>query len=150
MLAWPRNLPLSITSLALQKRACFPLVHRAVHQLTSAHLLAHPFWLPQGHVKTTAGSLFGELRFQNSRFEIQARPAFACLPIAMPPSSSSSFLDGLDAFLQPLAIDTRTVLQLSRELASTFGTLSAESLDQFLPTPISESILRPARQNHGR
>jgi hypothetical protein len=56
----------------------------------------------------------------------------------------------LDKFLQPLAIDSRTALELSRELASTFRTLSSESLDQFLPTPISESILRPAGQNHGR
>jgi hypothetical protein len=56
----------------------------------------------------------------------------------------------LDEFLQPLAIDTQTVLELSRELESTFRTLSAESLDQFLPTPISESILRPAQQEQGR
>ncbi len=68
----------------------------------------------------------------------------------MAPSSSVNPSNSLDAFLQPLAIDTHTVLQLSRELASTFRTLSAESLDQFLPTPISESILRPAGQNHGR
>ncbi|KAK4238213.1 hypothetical protein C8A03DRAFT_33769 [Achaetomium macrosporum] len=56
----------------------------------------------------------------------------------------------LDDFLQPLAIDARRVLELSHELASTFRKLSAESLDQFLPTPISESILRPAVRNSGR
>ncbi|KAK4151092.1 hypothetical protein C8A00DRAFT_45633 [Chaetomidium leptoderma] len=56
----------------------------------------------------------------------------------------------LDEFLQPLAIHAQTVLELSRELASTFRQLSAESLDQFLPTPISESILRPAGRDHGR
>ncbi|KAK4125486.1 actin-like ATPase domain-containing protein [Parathielavia appendiculata] len=56
----------------------------------------------------------------------------------------------LDEFLQPLAIDTQKVLQLSRELASTFRKLSFESLEQFLPTPISESILRPASRDHGR
>lgn len=56
----------------------------------------------------------------------------------------------LDEFLRPLAIDEQTVLQLSRELASTFRSLSAESLDQFLPTPISESILRPAERRRGR
>jgi hypothetical protein len=56
----------------------------------------------------------------------------------------------LDGFLQPLAIDDETVLELSRELASTFRKLSAESLDQFLPTPISESVLRPAHRGQGR
>ncbi len=56
----------------------------------------------------------------------------------------------LDDFLQPLAIDTQKVLALSRELTSTFRSLSADSLDQFLPTPISESILRPAGHDHGR
>lgn len=56
----------------------------------------------------------------------------------------------LDDFLQPLAIDTLTLVELSRELASTFRALSAESLDQFLPTPISEPILRSAVGNHGR
>ncbi|KAK4189294.1 major facilitator superfamily domain-containing protein [Podospora australis] len=59
---------------------------------------------------------------------------------------------GIDEFLKPLAVDSRTVLELSHELASTFRTLSAESTDQFLPTPISESILRPLEsgQDHGR
>ncbi|KAK4142383.1 uncharacterized protein C8A04DRAFT_13279 [Dichotomopilus funicola] len=56
----------------------------------------------------------------------------------------------LDDFLQPLAIDTLTLFKLSDELASTFRALSAESLDQFLPTPISEPILRSAAGNHGR
>lgn len=49
----------------------------------------------------------------------------------------------LDDFLQPLAIDTSIVLKLSKELGSTFKRLSRESLEMFLPTPISESILRP-------
>lgn len=56
----------------------------------------------------------------------------------------------LDDFLQPLAIDDKTVLELSRELASAFRILSAESLDQFLPTPISESVLRPRHRDNGR
>jgi hypothetical protein len=56
----------------------------------------------------------------------------------------------LDEFLRPLAIDTQTVRKLSHELASTFCKLSVESLDQFLPTPISESILRPVGRGHGR
>jgi hypothetical protein len=56
----------------------------------------------------------------------------------------------LDEFLRPLAIDSRMVLELSRELETTFRHLSAESPDQFLPTPISESMLRPAGRGHGR
>ena len=59
-------------------------------------------------------------------------------------------LTTLDEFLQPLAVGTELLLELSRELAATFRTLSAESLDQFLPTPISESVLRPERRDHGR
>lgn len=53
----------------------------------------------------------------------------------------------LDAFLRPLAIDTTLVLQLAKELTSTFKTLSRESEDQFLPTPISEPILRHVAQS---
>ncbi|KAL1843305.1 hypothetical protein VTJ49DRAFT_2122 [Mycothermus thermophilus] len=56
----------------------------------------------------------------------------------------------LDNFLRPLAIDSRSVLGLSHGLASTFTRLAAESPDQFLPTPISESMLRPARRIPGR
>lgn len=56
----------------------------------------------------------------------------------------------LDEFLQPLAVDLRTLRDLSRELAATFRKLSAESVDQFLPTPISESILGPAARARGR
>ncbi|KAK3688074.1 hypothetical protein B0T22DRAFT_378968 [Podospora appendiculata] len=64
-----------------------------------------------------------------------------------PPTTTTAIAD----FLKPLDIDSNTVLELSRELASTFKTLSAESLDQFLPTPISESILRPvAGRDSGR
>ncbi|KAK9774743.1 putative Phosphotransferase [Seiridium cardinale] len=46
-------------------------------------------------------------------------------------------------FLQPLRIDVPTVQQLSHEFRQTFQDLATESLDQFLPTPITESILRP-------
>lgn len=56
----------------------------------------------------------------------------------------------LDDLLQHLAIDAEKALDLSRELASAFRQLSAHSLDQFLPTPIAESILRPAGYRHGR
>lgn len=48
----------------------------------------------------------------------------------------------LDEFLSPLRIDDRTVLELSRDMSRTFTELSANSETQFLPTPISESLLR--------
>ncbi|KAL2266895.1 hypothetical protein VTJ83DRAFT_4172 [Remersonia thermophila] len=57
---------------------------------------------------------------------------------------------GLDDFLRPLAIDGQTVVRLSHGLASAFTRLAAESPDQFLPAPISESMLRSARQSPGR
>jgi hypothetical protein len=50
----------------------------------------------------------------------------------------------IDDFLRPLEIDPSRISELSTELASTFSHLSAQAADQFLPTPISESILRPA------
>lgn len=48
----------------------------------------------------------------------------------------------LDDFLRPLEITDDTVLELSRELHDTFLQLSDKSDNQFLPTPISESLLR--------
>ena len=57
----------------------------------------------------------------------------------------------LESFLRPLHIDDSLVLRLSRELCTTFKELSAESTDQFLPTPISESLLRRTDgADHGR
>lgn len=54
-------------------------------------------------------------------------------------------------FLRPLHMDRELALALSRDLSTTFKHLAAESTDQFLPTPISESILRPLdRRDHGR
>ncbi|KAI5926663.1 MFS general substrate transporter [Camillea tinctor] len=50
----------------------------------------------------------------------------------------------LEEFLRPLDIDVTTAHKLSHELCRTFEQLSSGSLEQFLPTPISESILRPA------
>ncbi|KAK0665705.1 putative hexokinase [Cercophora samala] len=47
----------------------------------------------------------------------------------------------IDKFLEPLAIDVQKLSGLARDMASTFGRLSAESSDMFLPTPISDSIL---------
>jgi hypothetical protein len=48
----------------------------------------------------------------------------------------------LDDFLQPLRITDQKVLDLSRELFLKFSELSSKSDNQFLPTPISESLLR--------
>jgi hypothetical protein len=48
----------------------------------------------------------------------------------------------LDDFLQPLRITDEAVLVLSRELYIKFSELSTKSDNQFLPTPISESLLR--------
>lgn len=49
----------------------------------------------------------------------------------------------LEHFLSPIHIDVTKAHVLSHELYRTFQHLAAESLTQFLPTPISESILRP-------
>lgn len=59
--------------------------------------------------------------------------------------------NNLDAFLRPLAVDTTRVLQLAKEMTSTFTRLAQESSNQFLPTPISEPILRHvARTENGK
>ncbi|KAI1757006.1 major facilitator superfamily domain-containing protein [Xylaria castorea] len=49
----------------------------------------------------------------------------------------------LENFLKPLHIDVAIAHVLAHELHQAFRHLAAESLTQFLPTPISESILRP-------
>lgn len=57
----------------------------------------------------------------------------------------------LQQFLQPLAIDLQTSYSLSALFLNNFTHLAAQSPDQFLPTPISESILRPiAETGSGR
>lgn len=57
----------------------------------------------------------------------------------------------LGAFLEPMSIDVQKCHVLSERFLQNFTHLSAESLDQFLPTPISESILRPVEDyGHGR
>lgn len=57
----------------------------------------------------------------------------------------------LDEFLKPLRIDLDLCHQLSNRFLDNFTYLAAQSPDQFLPTPISESILRPiAQTGHGR
>lgn len=48
----------------------------------------------------------------------------------------------LDDFLRPLRMPDNKVLELSQELTTTFSFLSNKSDNQFLPTPISESLLR--------
>ncbi|KAI8153576.1 Hexokinase-1 [Colletotrichum sp. SAR 10_70] len=52
----------------------------------------------------------------------------------------------LQDFLQPLRVDNQTVHTLSRLFYSNFKDLALNAHDQFLPTPISESILRPVTQ----
>ncbi|KAI2468947.1 MFS general substrate transporter [Annulohypoxylon bovei var. microspora] len=49
----------------------------------------------------------------------------------------------VEDFLKPLSIDEAKAHALAHELCRSFQHLSADSLNQFLPTPISESILRP-------
>ncbi len=56
----------------------------------------------------------------------------------------------LDDFLHPLDVDVSKIRSLARSLCHTFTRLAAESQDQFLPTPISESILRPSGDEEGR
>ncbi|KAG5991308.1 hypothetical protein E4U54_003904, partial [Claviceps lovelessii] len=55
----------------------------------------------------------------------------------------------LDDFLQPMSVDVEKFHVLSRAFMQNFMQLAADSLDQFLPTPISESILRPVAE-YGR
>ena len=56
----------------------------------------------------------------------------------------------LDDFLRPLSIDIPKIHKLARSLCDTYTNLAKESQDQFLPTPISESLLRPAGDAEGR
>ncbi|KAI1279080.1 major facilitator superfamily domain-containing protein [Xylaria sp. FL0933] len=57
------------------------------------------------------------------------------IPVRMTPE--------LEHFLEPMHVDVTKAHVLAHELYQTFRHLAAESLTQFLPTPISESILRP-------
>ncbi|KAJ8113347.1 hypothetical protein ONZ43_g5172 [Nemania bipapillata] len=57
--------------------------------------------------------------------------------------TSASMRPELECFLKPLHIDVTKAHVLAHELYQTFKRLAAESSTQFLPTPISESILRP-------
>lgn len=49
----------------------------------------------------------------------------------------------LGEYLDPLRIDLDRIVKLSDRFLETFGKLAAESKEQFLPTPISDSLLRP-------
>ncbi|KAG6218416.1 hypothetical protein E4U34_004119 [Claviceps purpurea] len=66
-------------------------------------------------------------------------------------NSTPNKSDLLQDFLQPMSIDLEKCHALSQAFLQTFTQLAAESLDQFLPTPVSESILRPvAKYSRGR
>ncbi|RDA90445.1 hypothetical protein CP533_3945 [Ophiocordyceps camponoti-saundersi (nom. inval.)] len=68
--------------------------------------------------------------------------------MASPSSSSPS--SSVDDFLRPLRVDDDTRLDLCRRFIDNFSHLAAAaSPEQFLPTPISESILRPQRTSSG-
>ncbi|KAH8836737.1 hypothetical protein MCOR27_001418 [Pyricularia oryzae] len=55
--------------------------------------------------------------------------------------TTTTDLDSLETFLKPLQIDRQLVHRLAQDLCSNFTDLAAQSDDQFLPTPISESLL---------
>jgi hypothetical protein len=56
----------------------------------------------------------------------------------------------LEDFLAPLAIDLPKIHSLARRLCETFKRLAKESESQFLPTPISDAVLRPSGDERGR
>jgi hypothetical protein len=56
----------------------------------------------------------------------------------------------LEDFLQPLNVDIPKVHNLARSFCTTYARLAAESHDQFLPTPVSDSVLRPTGNDEGR
>lgn len=49
----------------------------------------------------------------------------------------------LEKFLEPIQIDLKTCNALTTGFYDCFKALAANPTDQFLPTPISDSILRP-------
>jgi len=56
----------------------------------------------------------------------------------------------VEEFLQPLHIDVQKCHALARSLWITYVKLAKESEEQFLPTPISDSVLRPEKDGEGR
>lgn len=67
------------------------------------------------------------------------------------PSSPPGARDPLDDVLRPFRVDVDTCNALARRFVDSFAHLAAHSSEQFLPTPISQSILRPVTDHgHGR
>lgn len=58
--------------------------------------------------------------------------------------------DPFEEFLRPLNTDVTKIHRLAKSLSHTYIRLAAESQEQFLPTPISDSILRPIGDHKGR
>jgi len=56
----------------------------------------------------------------------------------------------LEEFLQPLSVDIPRLHALARSFCATYTRLAIESEDQFLPTPVSDSVLRPTGSDKGR
>lgn len=56
----------------------------------------------------------------------------------------------LTEFLKPLDIDLEKVVQLAKKLEGCYRGLARESHNQFLPTPISDRVLRPNSNAGGR
>lgn len=56
----------------------------------------------------------------------------------------------LDQVLKPLDVDINKIHALAKSLCETFKKLAKESTNQFLATPISEEVLRPAKESKGR
>jgi hypothetical protein len=56
----------------------------------------------------------------------------------------------IEDFLRPLELDLETLVELSKRFCETYKTLAAESENQFLGTPISESLLKPNGDEAGR
>lgn len=82
--------------------------------------------------------------------QAETKPAFSTLRLPHVAFSMATTRQSLEAFLQPLAIDIEKIHSLARSLSDTFLQLAAESQDQFLSTPLSESVLRPAGNDEGR
>jgi hypothetical protein len=57
----------------------------------------------------------------------------------MAPATTSSIED----FLEPLSVDLDKIHSLSQRFLVAFEKLASDSQNQFLPTPISDAILRP-------
>lgn len=67
------------------------------------------------------------------------------------PDGTPALSEPLGRFLAPLRVDVDAMHRLSERFLDTFTRLAAESTDQFLPTPISDAILRPVgRRGSGR